>query len=79
MDQIKTSFYLMKYIRKDMPIFVNKRRYWSSKTLAKPVTIENPEEWYLLYFPDKVIEIANGKLLYFDNERIEEHLGGFNG
>lgn len=79
LDQIKTSFYLMKYIRKDMPIFANKRRYWSSKTLAKPVVIENPEEWYLMYFPDKVIEIANGKLLYFDNDRIEEHLGGFNG
>ena len=79
LDQMKTSFYLMKYVTKELPVFRNKRRYWSSRTLAKPRVIENPEEWYLMYFPDKVIEIPNGKMLYFENSRIEEHLDELNG
>lgn len=70
-DQIKSGFYLLKYIKKDMPIFKSKKRYWSSRELNKPLMIENPEEWYLGITPDHYIETAYGKLMYFDNKRIE--------
>lgn len=70
-DRIRSSFYLLKYIKKDMPQFANKKRYWSSRGLHKPVTIENPEEWYLGIAPDHMIETDYGKFLFFDNKRIE--------
>ncbi|MEO5950029.1 MAG: hypothetical protein ABIQ04_01125 [Candidatus Saccharimonadales bacterium] len=70
-DRIKSGFYLLKYIKKDMPSFKNKKRYWSSRGLDKPVTIENPEEWYFAFTPDHMIESEYGKFLFFDNKRIE--------
>ena len=36
-DQIKAAAYLTKYITKDMLNRFNKRRYWASKNLHKPV------------------------------------------
>lgn len=70
-DRIRSSFYLTKYIKKDMPTFENKKRYWASRGLSKPVVIDNPEEWYLAVTPDHYIETAYGKFLFFDNKRIE--------
>lgn len=70
-DRIRSGFYLLKYIKKDMPVFKNKKRYWSSRGLNKPLTIENPEEWYLAVTPDHLIETPYGKFLFFDNKRIE--------
>ena len=70
-DRIKSSFYLSKYIKKDMPLFSSKKRYWSSRGLNKPITIDNPEEWYFALVPDRVVETEYGKFLYFDNKRIE--------
>lgn len=73
-DRIKSSFYLLKYVKKDMPSFKNKRRYWSSRGLHKPLTIDNPQEWYLAVTPDHHIETDYGKYLFFDNKRIEVFL-----
>lgn len=70
-DRIKSGFYLLKYVKKDMPIFKSKKRYWASRGLAKPLTIENPEEWYFAFTPDHMIETDYGKFLFFDNKRIE--------
>jgi len=70
-DKIKSGFYLLKYIKKDMPDFKSKKRYWTSRGLATPLTIENPEEWYLVFTPDHQIETEYGKFLFFDNKRIE--------
>jgi len=70
-DRIKSGFYLTKYLRKDMPSFSNKKRYWSSRGLKKPVIIDNPEEWYLAVTPDHMIDTPYGKFLYFDNKRID--------
>ena len=70
-DRLKSGFYLLKYVRKDMPIFKNKRRYWASLGLEKPLTIENPQEWYLAVTPDHSFETDYGKYLFFDNKQIE--------
>ena len=70
-DRIKSAFYLTKYIRKDMPSFSNKKRYWSSRGLNKPTTVDNPEEWFFHVTPDHFIETPYGKFLYYDNKRIE--------
>jgi len=70
-DRIKSAFYLTKYIRKEMPSFSNKKRYWSSRGLNKPITIDNPEEWFFSITPDHFIETPYGKFLYYDNKRIE--------
>jgi hypothetical protein len=69
-DRIKSGFYLTKYVRKDMPKFHNRKRYWTSRGLNKPITIDNPEEWYFAIKPDHMIETEFGKFLYFDNKRI---------
>lgn len=70
-DRIKSGFYLLKYLKKDMPTFKSKKRYWSSRGLNKPLVIENPEEWYLALTPDHYFETPHGKYLFFDNKRIE--------
>lgn len=70
-DRIKSGFYLLKYLKKDMPTFKSKKRYWSSRGLNKPLTIENPEEWYFAVTPDHYFETPHGKYLFFDNKRIE--------
>lgn len=38
----KVSSYIKKYITKDMPQFRNKKRYWSSQGLNKPLKVPNP-------------------------------------
>lgn len=73
-DRVRVSFYLLKYIRKEMPCFKNKKRFWSSRGLARPQIIENPEEWYLGIIPDHMLEVEYGKYLYFDNKRIKNFL-----
>jgi hypothetical protein len=70
-DRIKSGFYLTKYLRKDMPSFSNKKRYWASRGLNKPVTKDNPQEWYLAVTPDHVVDSPYGKFLYFNNKRID--------
>ena len=70
-DRIRSGFYLLKYIKKDMPSFKNKKRFWSSRGLSRPFTIDNPEEWYFAVTPDHLIETEYGKFLFFDNKRIE--------
>lgn len=70
-DRIRSGFYLLKYIKKEMPNFKNKKRYWSSRGLVKPLVLENPEEWYFALTPDHLIQTEYGKFLYFDNKRIE--------
>lgn len=75
-DKMAIGFYLLKYVRKDMPVFASKKRYWASRGLAKPLVIENPEKWYLVMEPEKFFEIKKdgqeyGKILYFNNEKID--------
>lgn len=70
-DRIKSGFYLLKYLKKEMTTFKSKKRYWSSRGLNKPVVIENPQEWYFAVSPDHLIEMSHGKYLFFDNKRIE--------
>jgi hypothetical protein len=70
-DRIKSGFYLLKYIKKEMPEFENKKRYWSSRGLEKPLTVENPEEWYFAITPDHAFKTEYGQFLFFDNKRIE--------
>ena len=70
-DRIRSSFYLLKYVKKDMTTFKGRKRYWASRGLSKPLTIENPEEWYLAVTPDHLIESEYGKFLFFNNKRIE--------
>jgi hypothetical protein len=43
----KVASYVQKYITKDMPTFFGKNRYWVSKGLKLPLTIENSlsDEW----------------------------------
>lgn len=40
-DRTKLSSYVKKYITKDMPIFNNKKRYWTSQKLTRPYTLRN--------------------------------------
>jgi hypothetical protein len=62
----KVAFYIQKYITKDMPTFAGKKRYWTSKGLAKPVTEDNPPEWYLHIKPDREYINEHGKIIEFN-------------
>lgn len=73
-DRIKSGFYLLKYLKKDMPTFKSKKRYWSSRGLIKPQVTENPQEWYLAITPDHLFQTPHGIYLFFDNKRIEVFL-----
>lgn len=73
-DLIRSGFYLLKYLKKEMTNFKGKKRYWSSRDLNKPITIENPQEWYTGLEADHLIEMPHGKFLFFDNKRIKEFL-----
>jgi len=46
-DHAKVSSYIRKYITKDMPQFEGKKRYWSSKDLARPLVVPNQAESYV--------------------------------
>jgi hypothetical protein len=41
----KVSTYIKKYITKDMPTFSNKKRYWCSKNLIRPLKYTNPDPY----------------------------------
>src|SRR5690606_9979511 len=73
-DRIKSGFYLLKYVKKSMPVFKNKKRYWASRGLVKPLTIENHEEWYFGVTPDHLIETDFSNFLFSDNKRIPNFL-----
>lgn len=47
-DVKKVGSYVKKYITKDMPLLNNKKRYWVSQKLARPVKVTNP-----VVFPDQ--------------------------
>lgn len=70
-SRIRTGFYVMKYITKDMPTFANKNRYWASRNLKLPRTEDNPEEWYLVMTPDHLYQTEYGTIYIFDNKHIE--------
>lgn len=62
----KVSFYLQKYITKDMPILFGKNRYRASYGLKRPVVQDNPEPWYKLVQHDRKYEVEEGVILEFD-------------
>lgn len=62
----KVAFYIQKYITKDMPTFAGKKRFWTSKGLAKPATEDNPPEWYLHVQPDREYVNEHGKIIEFN-------------
>lgn len=67
-DRVKSGFYLLKYIKKELPEFGNKKRYWSSRGLNKPAVVDNPPEWYLETEPDRKFLTSYGEFLYFDKK-----------
>ena len=58
----------MKYIKKDMPTFTNKKRYWSSQGLNKPQTIDNPKDWYSTSTPNSTLITEFGRYLFFNKK-----------
>jgi hypothetical protein len=59
------SSYIRKYITKDMPQFHGKHRYWATKSLMRPRTEDNPDEWYLRETAQKVYVSEYGRTLFF--------------
>lgn len=70
-SQLKLARYISKYITKDMPLFANKNRYWTSHGLKLPRTEDNPADWYKIIMPERTFEIEHGKFLYFNNSDLE--------
>ena len=70
----KVATYLGKYITKDMPYFANKQRYWISKCLQTPETIDNPPD--SLFIGELLWEHKNdfGILEYFERPHLNEAL-----
>lgn len=68
-SQTKVSFYLMKYITKDMQLIFGKNRYRVSRGLKTPNTEDNPEKWYLHVKPDREYPVENGKIIEFNAGR----------
>jgi len=62
----KVAFYLQKYITKDMPVFTNKNRYWTSHGLKKPIVEDNPEIWYDIAPPDWEVFTDHGRIIEFN-------------
>lgn len=62
----KVSYYIQKYITKDMPLFSNKNRYWISNNLLKPVIENNPQRWYEHIEADRTYPVDHGIFLEFD-------------
>jgi hypothetical protein len=50
-DHIKTKLYLAKYIKKGMPLFHGKKRFWASNGLILPLAEDNPGSWYEKFKP----------------------------
>lgn len=73
-DRIRAGFYLLKYVSKEIPPFSNKKRYWASRGLNRPITIDNPTHWYEEIMPDKYYESDYGTYLFFDNAKIKEYI-----
>ncbi len=70
----KTSFYVIKYISKDMPLFNNKNRYWVSNNLKKPVLEYNPDKWFRYVQPSRTHFTEYGKITEYqrrDNPLID--------
>jgi len=64
-DQTKVGFYLLKYIKKDMPLFPGKKKYWVSNGLILPKTEDNPGEWYKKFQPIREYKIEFGVIYDF--------------
>ncbi|MDO8335199.1 MAG: hypothetical protein Q7T74_00230 [Candidatus Saccharibacteria bacterium] len=64
--EVKTAYYLQKYITKDAVNTFGKNRLWVSHGLKKPLVEENPEEWYLHVKPDREHATDYGIILEFD-------------
>lgn len=68
-SKTKTAYYLQKYINKDMVIVFGHNRYWASKGLRKPVTIDNPEPFYKSVEADRHWVVDHGTALEFDRNK----------
>lgn len=64
-DKQKTTAYLCKYITKDMELISNRRRYWCSKNLLKPVKSNNS------FSIMNLNPFINDKNLSFKNDYVE--------
>lgn len=66
-----TAWYLQKYIKKDMPQFFGRNRYWNSRNLKRPIKVNNPEPFYEFIKADaeKETKDKNGIFLYFNRNQ----------
>lgn len=61
----KTAYYLQKYIGKDLSASFGKNRYWASKGLKTPNTIDNPVNFFKGVKPAFSVNIDHGKILEY--------------
>lgn len=66
----KVSYYVSKYIVKDMPQIFGAHRFWASHGLKRPPVVDNPAGWYRHAKPLDVYTNDYGSFLTF--ERTEE-------
>jgi hypothetical protein len=65
-DHAKVGNYIRKYITKDMVSIFNKKRFWTSQGLNKPIQEDNPQ-WYLETLADEIFENEYGKIFTYTN------------
>lgn len=71
-SQQKVISYLVKYLTKDTSSFKGKKRYWTSRTLKRPIIEINPDNWYEKLKPAFVHNGLYGKTLYYTTHKVEE-------
>lgn len=71
-DHKKISFYIRKYITKDMVNIFGQHRYYASHGLLKPEEEENPP-WFKPHTAKSELIIPNGRIYYFNYDFIPEN------
>lgn len=70
-DHLKVAGYISKYLKKDMPQFHGKKRYWCSHGLERPIKVTNP-----ILFPSDMakfgdeIHLNQNMRLYISGEKV---------
>jgi hypothetical protein len=70
-DVAAVSSYVRKYITKEMPIFENKARFWSSQHLIRPEVISSESD--LAIFDNEFNPLIVDKAPIFENQKLRIH------
>lgn len=73
LEKARVANYCRKYITKEMPIFDNKKRYWTSKKLKRPLVLYNSDILDNPYLKSKMVHKSGDIRIYKIHGTISSH------